>query len=92
MADLTEWQAFVAMFHFLEEYWEQNSRTGEVSGILSEIGENARPGHTADPATWGEWLKAVEWSRARSENLTVSDEREGDDLTIRMPRKQSTPK
>jgi hypothetical protein len=91
MAELTEWQAFVAMFRFLLEHWERCNRAGEISDVLSEIGENARPGNTADPAIWDDWLKAVEWSRARSEDLTVADEREGDDGVLRMPRKRPSP-
>jgi hypothetical protein len=55
---LDEWQAFVAMARFLEDYWEQTGRPTDIGGVLSSIGK-ATPGKTADPAIWHDWAAAV---------------------------------
>lgn len=91
VADLTEWQAVVAMYRFLETFWEQCGRSGEISDVLSQIGENARPGNTAAPAIWGDWLKAVETARNRSGDLTVADKPEIDNGILRMPVRKAPP-
>ena len=69
---LTEWQAFVAMARFLEAHWLRVGKPAEIGDILSGIGD-ARPGKTADPATWGDWMEAVRAAKARPEGLGPFD-------------------
>lgn len=57
---LTKRQAFEAMRHYLQAYWER-SNTSSVSHVLSAT----QPAFladtvTADPAAWEDWLQAVD--------------------------------
>jgi hypothetical protein len=57
---LTEKQAFVAMFRFLDDWWERNGRPDEVGTLLGSLNPDlASDGGPADPAMWTEWLTAV---------------------------------
>ncbi len=55
---ITVRQAFSAMHRFLDTYWER-TRADEVAVLLG--GLSLLPdGGPADPATWTEWMRAVE--------------------------------
>ena len=62
---LTIEQAFRAMHHFVEAYWERGGKRGdELTLFLSysetrwEPTDDNRLG-TGDPAAWNDWLDAV---------------------------------
>jgi hypothetical protein len=56
---LTSLQAYKAMLVFLEEYYEQVGRPDGLGGLLGEL-QCLESGATADPASWGDWVRAVE--------------------------------
>jgi hypothetical protein len=66
-------EAYLAMYHFVDAYWERGGRRdGSItllrhamgpSGMASEDG----PVDTADPAFWNDWIKAIE--KARNEGM-----------------------
>jgi hypothetical protein len=58
MDSLTEKEAFLAMFAFLEGYYEttKSDDVGGLLGGLSLLGD----GSTADPAYWQEWQEAIQ--------------------------------
>jgi len=52
-------QAYLAMFAFIEEYWNVVSRPAEIGDLLSRMRYTPGAG-TADPEMWKHWLAAVE--------------------------------
>lgn len=57
METLTIHQAYRAMIHFLEGFYE---RTGsdDVAVLLGGM-QILKDGRTADPAAWSDWMKSV---------------------------------
>ncbi len=59
---LTEREAFEAMRHFLEAYWERSLKNPDerlvhvLSDIDTTVWADDAPG---DPAAWNDWLSAV---------------------------------
>ncbi|XLZ71900.1 hypothetical protein ABT364_08000 [Massilia sp. SR12] len=51
-------QAYLAMFKFLEKYYEL-SNSGEVGALLGSMAvlEDGKP---LDPAMWDEWMDAID--------------------------------
>ncbi|HET8898843.1 MAG TPA: hypothetical protein VFN09_08755 [Rhodanobacteraceae bacterium] len=58
MTQLTEHQAYAAMYAFLENWYELScsDEVGALLGSMSLLSDE----QTADPAIWGDWLAAVE--------------------------------
>ena len=53
-------EAFKCMREFLEIYY-QNTHSDDISDVLSDTQMSFwKDGSTADPASWGEWLKCIE--------------------------------
>lgn len=65
--NLTEEQAFVAMFIFLERYYELTSAEpiGDLLGGMQTLAD----GGTADPAAWNDWCDCVKHVVENSEGL-----------------------
>lgn len=56
---LTTDEAYQAMIAFLDAYWERGGRADDQIAML--LGAMAGgQGRTADPAMWGDWIKAIE--------------------------------
>ena len=55
---LTPHQAYLAMFAFLEQYWERGS-SEEIAALLGSLSLLPN-GESADPASVLDWNKAVE--------------------------------
>jgi hypothetical protein len=55
---LTSLQAFNAMTKFLEDYYKK-SLSDDIGALLGEM-QFVEGNRTADPAIWGDWLKASE--------------------------------
>ena len=55
---LTEKQAFLAMYSFLDEYY-QLTKADDVGSLLGSL-SLLEDGGTADPAIKADWLKAIE--------------------------------
>jgi hypothetical protein len=62
MSNLTEHEAYVAMFAFLERRYRL-SGSHDLAALLGSMG-TLSDGGTADPAAWGDWIEAVEAARA----------------------------
>jgi len=68
---LTEAQAYLAMFLFLDAYWDRGKRQSiDIAGLLGDLNPfiwrgAAKSGNlpTGDPAMWPDWEEAV--SRVR---------------------------
>ena len=60
MNTLTEEQAYAAMFHFIEQYY--NRSKWDVLGMLLGSMSLLQDGSTADPAVAAEWHEAVEFA------------------------------
>jgi hypothetical protein len=58
MNSMTEQQAYLAMFRFLEQ-WYERTKADELGGMLGSMAL-LPDGSTADPAAWKDWLKAVD--------------------------------
>jgi hypothetical protein len=58
MSNLTLKEAYAAMFVFLEKRYNI-TKSDELGGMLGQM-SLLPDGGTADPATWGDWLKCVE--------------------------------
>lgn len=58
---LTVSQAFDAMRHFLEAFWERGSRSSEGVGFLLSATDASMTsdGGPIDRAQWSDWLEAV---------------------------------
>jgi hypothetical protein len=52
-------QAYLAMFGFIEEYWERIGRPAELSALLDRMRYTAGVG-AADPSLWPDWLASIE--------------------------------
>jgi hypothetical protein len=65
---LSEEEAFEAMRHFLQAFWERGGHDPD-SDIAELLGWTARDfwedGGTNDPAQWEDWMKAVRAVQAR---------------------------
>lgn len=59
MQPLNPEQAYLAMFAFIEEYWNVVSRPTEIGDLLGEMRYTPGVG-TADPEMWKRWLAAIE--------------------------------
>jgi len=59
MKPLEPEQAYLAMFAFMEEYWEVVGRPAEIGDLLDQMRYTPGTG-TADPELWKRWLAAVE--------------------------------
>ncbi|MFQ5400500.1 MAG: hypothetical protein ACE5E7_12990 [Anaerolineae bacterium] len=69
---LTLKQAYKAMFVFVKNYYNRKGKTDELGILLGDIqllsyllDDPEKEGdetslYTADPASWGDWLEAVE--------------------------------
>ena len=55
--NLTTLQSFKAMTHFLEDYYN-NTGSDTIASLLSDT-SLLPDGHTADPAAWNDWMKAI---------------------------------
>jgi hypothetical protein len=66
-------EAFLAMYYFVDAYWERGGRRdGSVTLLRHAIGPTSMAGKrgpvdTADPALSSDWIKAVE--KARTEGV-----------------------
>lgn len=64
---LNEQQAYIAMYHFLDNYyWRTHS--DDVASFLSGM-STLCDGGTADPAIWSDWIKSVKHLFEPSENI-----------------------
>lgn len=71
---LSVYEAYAAMFVFLDAYWERGNRADEqIASLLSsmQLATDRRP---FDPAQWEDWIDAINHVRARygSELITLS--------------------
>ena len=63
--------AYVAMFYFVEAYWERGGRAeGSVTLLSHDLGPTKDPQDdsalwTNDPAFWNDWLTAVRLSNEK---------------------------
>ena len=56
---LDERQAYEAMCHFLQQYWEAFNQA-TLADVLGDLNTELWAGRTpADPAMWTDWLKAI---------------------------------
>ncbi len=55
--NLNEKQAFLAMFYFLDDYYDKTS-SDEIGSLLGDL-SLLPDGKPADPAAWEDWKKAV---------------------------------
>lgn len=53
-----EKKAYLAMFDFLEAYWERNGRPAEIGALLGSM-MLLEDGVPADSAVWSDWLDAI---------------------------------
>ena len=51
--------AFIIMQRYLEFYWEQTGKSGEIGSLLGDI-QMLQDGETTDPAALRDWLAAAE--------------------------------
>jgi hypothetical protein len=56
--NLTDEQAFRAMFRFLESYWSE-FKTATLADVLSDLNPGEQ-GRSSDPAMWSDWRKAID--------------------------------
>jgi len=57
MDNLTLKEAYAAMYVFLEKRYNQ-TKSDDIGGMLGDM-SFLQDGSTADPATWGDWLKSI---------------------------------
>ena len=63
--------AYLAMFYFVDAYWQRGGRRdGSVTLLCNDLGPMVDPDDenalmTTDPAFWTDWLAAVESARSR---------------------------
>lgn len=55
---LTEKEAYMAMFSFLNAYWERNGQPDELGSLLGSMAV-LEDGCPADPAMWDDWIDEV---------------------------------
>jgi hypothetical protein len=53
-------QAFVAMMVFLDRYYARTGVHSDPGALLGDLLINERDGLPLDPATWTDWLSAVD--------------------------------
>lgn len=58
MAELTKKEAYLAMFAFLDEYYNL-TKSDDIGGLLGSMSLLA-DGHPADPAMLEDWLEAID--------------------------------
>lgn len=69
--------AYLAMFYFIDAYWQRGGRAdGSVTLLRHSLGPAARPDDdaelmTADPAFWSDWRAAVDTARTRGTPTTL---------------------
>ncbi len=56
-SNLTEKEAYEAMFAFLEQLYDR-TKSDDIGSLLSDLGY-LPDGDIADPAVWGEWLECI---------------------------------
>lgn len=61
---LTEREAYNAMLHFLEAYFERGGRQADEIAILLGGAQMNSDGLPMDPAFWQDWLRAIAKARA----------------------------
>ena len=61
MADLNEKEAYLAMFSFLE-HWYEMTKSDDVGSLLGSM-PFLQDGSTADPALWSDWEAAIQMVR-----------------------------
>ena len=52
-------QAYNAMFVFIDRYYVRTGRSPELGALLGDLQMN-RDGLPMDPASWGDWLAAIQ--------------------------------
>jgi hypothetical protein len=57
METLTDKEAFLAMYSFLEAYYERG-KSDDIGALLSGL-SLLTDGGTADPGFWKDWLEAI---------------------------------
>jgi len=57
MNNLSEKDAYLAMFAFLENEYEM-TKSDDVGAMLGSM-SFLKDGNTADPAAWNDWLEAI---------------------------------
>lgn len=62
---LSEREAYVAMFQFLDAYWERNGKPDELGSLLGSMAL-LEDGSPADSAMWEDWLEAINNGRSGS--------------------------
>jgi len=61
--------AYIAMYRFVDAYWERGGRRdGSVTLLRHALGPTADPNNesalqTSDPASWDDWIAAVNAAR-----------------------------
>jgi hypothetical protein len=60
MIEMTEQQAYAAVFHFLEEFWKR-TKSDDVGMLLSSM-SILQDGQPADAAITADWQEAVEYA------------------------------
>lgn len=66
--NLTEKEAYEAMFDFLEQLYNR-TQSEAVGGLLGDM-SFLSDGSTADPAVWHEWSKCI--AKAKSEKVDAN--------------------
>ena len=51
-------QAFKAMQHFLEKYYEQ-THSDDIGSLLGDMELDAKTIKTRDPAAWSDWIECI---------------------------------
>lgn len=81
IGSLTPQEAYLAMYYFIDAYWERGRRNdGNAFLLRHAVGPEADPDDaeaywTTDPACWSYWVDAVE--KARSIGLPSRDYMQG---------------
>jgi hypothetical protein len=74
--DLSLKEAYLAMFLFLETYWEIGKKaSGDIAGLLGGLNPFQDPDspdefRTPDAAMWEEWLRAVRGATDQDADLS----------------------
>ena len=61
MIEMTDQQAYAAMFYFLEEFWKR-TKSDDVGGLLSGPMSILQDASTADAAIAHDWQRAVDYA------------------------------
>jgi hypothetical protein len=63
--------AYIAMYHFVDAYWERGGRRdGSLTLLRHALGPTVDPRdetalQTSDPASWNDWLKAIRIAKTK---------------------------